>query len=97
MEFFTWETLLTYSGATLVTTLITQLLKGVGFIDKLPTRVFSYIVALAVMLLALIFTGTLTLASAGLCIVNAVVVSLAANGAFDMANHTPVGGKHKEV
>ena len=84
MEFFTWNTLLTYTGATLITTLVTQLLKGVGFIDKLPTRVFSYIVALVVMLLAHIFTGSMTWANAGLCVVNAVVVSLAANGAFDM-------------
>ncbi len=84
MEFFTWNTLVTYTGATLITTLVTQLFKGVGFIDKLPTRVFSYIVALVVMLLAHIFMGSMTWANAGLCVVNAVVVSLAANGAFDM-------------
>ena len=56
-DFFTWAMLATYAGAVLATTLITQLLKGVGFIDRMPTRIFSYIVALAVLLVATFFTG----------------------------------------
>ena len=82
-EFFTWSMLATYSGATLATTLITQLLKGISFIDKLPTRIFSYLVAFLLMLLGTAFTTGLTLNSGLLCLVNAVVVSLASNGAFD--------------
>ncbi len=77
-EFFTWAVLLTYAGATLATSLITQLIKGLGFIDKIPTRI-----TLVVLLAATFFTGGLTLESGVLCVVNAVVVSLASNGAFD--------------
>lgn len=82
-EFFTWAILATYAGATLATTLVTQLLKGVGFLDRIPTRIFSYVVALIILLAATFFTGALTCDAAALCVVNAVVVSLAANGAFD--------------
>ncbi len=82
-EFFTWAILATYAGATLATTLVTQLLKGIGFIDRIPTRIFSYVVALIILLAATFFTGALTWNTAALCVVNAVVVSLAANGAFD--------------
>lgn len=82
-EFFTWTTLATYAGATLATSLITQLIKGLGFIDKIPTRITSYAIALVVLLAATFFTGGLTLESGVLCVVNAVVVSLASNGAFD--------------
>lgn len=82
-EFFTWAILATYAGATLATTLVTQLLKGVGFLDRIPTRIFSYTVALIILLAATFFTGALTWDAAALCVVNAVVVSLAANGAFD--------------
>lgn len=82
-EFFTWAILATYAGATLATTLVTQLLKGIGFIDRIPTRIFSYAVALIILLMATFFTGGLTWDAAALCVVNAVVVSLAANGAFD--------------
>lgn len=82
-EFFTWAVLLTYAGATLATSLITQLIKGLGFIDKIPTRITSYAIALVVLVAATFFTGGLTLESGVLCVVNAVVVSLASNGAFD--------------
>ena len=82
-EFFTWAVLLTYAGATLATSLITQLIKGLGFIDKIPTRITSYAIALVVLLAATFFTGGLTLEAGALCVINAVVVSLAANGAYD--------------
>ena len=82
-EFFTWTTLATYAGATLATNLITQLIKGLGFIDKIPTRITSYAIALVVLLAATFFTGGLTLEAGALCVINAVVVSLAANGAYD--------------
>ncbi len=86
-EFFTWAILATYAGATLATTLVTQLLKGVGFLDRIPTRIFSYVVALIILLAATFFTGALTWDAAALCVVNAVVVSLASNGAFDAVNN----------
>lgn len=82
-EFFTWTTLATYAGATLATSLITQLIKGLGFIDKIPTRITSYAIALVVLVAATFFSGGLTLEAGALCVINAVVVSLAANGAYD--------------
>lgn len=82
-DFFSWAMLKTYAYAVLATTLVTQLLKGVGFIDKIPTRLFAYIVALIILIAATYFTGALTIEAAALCLVNAVVVALAASGAFD--------------
>ena len=82
-EFFTWTMLATYAGATLATTLITQLIKGIGFIDRIPTRLTAYAVALVVLVVATIFAGEVTVSSIALCVVNAVVVALAANGGYD--------------
>ncbi len=82
-EFFTWSALATYAGALVATMLITQLFKEVSFIGKLPTRIFSWIVAVVILILANLFTGALTWGSAVLSLVNAVVVSLAANGGYD--------------
>lgn len=78
---------MTYAGATLATSLVTQLIKGVGFIDKIPTRLTSYVIALVVLIAATFFTGGLTLEASALCVINAVVVSLAANGAYDAIAH----------
>ncbi len=87
-EFFTWSMLATYAGATAATGLVTQMLKGAGVFAKIPTQIFSGIVALILLLAAHFATGELTLASAGLCVVNAVIVSLASNGAFEAMQRT---------
>ena len=82
-DFFTWSLLGSYSGAILAVTLITQFVKGIGFIDKIPTRFVSWIVAVVVLILAQAFTEQLTVSSGVLTLLNAVVVSLAANGTYD--------------
>ena len=85
-DFFTWSLLATYSGAILATTLITQFVKGIPFIDKIPTRFVSWIIAVVVLILAQLFTQQLTWSSAALTLINAVVVSLASNGTYDAIN-----------
>lgn len=82
-EFFTWGVLGTYAGSVLATGILTQLFKEVSFLKKIPTRVFSYVVAFAVLLLSHLFAGDFSVATAALCLVNAAVVSLASNGAYD--------------
>lgn len=87
-EYFTWAMLATYSGAILAVALITQFIKGLGFIDRIPTRVTAYFVAVVVMIAALIFTGSFSWSGLALTFINAVVVSLAANGTHDaLAEH----------
>ena len=81
--FFDWGVLATYAGATAATIAVTQVFKGVGFIDRIPTRLFAYIVALIILIAATAFTDGITPESAALCIVNALMVSLASNGAYD--------------
>lgn len=82
-EYFTWDYLATYAGAILAVTLITELIKSWGFIKRIPTRLTAYVIALVVMILALVFTGAATLSSCVLTLINAAVVSLAANGTYD--------------
>ncbi|MEL7610350.1 MAG: hypothetical protein AAGU74_12735 [Bacillota bacterium] len=79
--FFTWAMLATYAGATMATGLLTQWLKCV--FAKVPTQIVSYGIALLVLLAATLFTGALTFESGTLCVINAAVVSLASNGAYD--------------
>ena len=87
-EFFTWELLGTYAGAVLGVTLITQFTKDW---IKIPTQLFSYIVAVVILLLVLFTNGNANIANIALCLVNGVVVSLAANGAYSAV--TRVAGK----
>lgn len=82
-EYFSWATLATYSGAILAVSLITQFIKDLGPISKIPTRVTAYVVAVLIMLAAMLFTDGFSWSGLGLTLINAVVVALAANGAHD--------------
>ena len=83
---FTWEQLATIAGATLATLLIVQLLKlPLDKVWKIPTRIIAYVIALIVMLLATHFTIGLTWSNVGLAAINAIIVALAAMGAYEVS------------
>ena len=90
---FTWDMLGTYAGAVAAVGVITQLLKGVPGIVKIPTQIVSYVIALIVMLCATGFTVGLTAEGAVLTVFNAAVVSLAANGVYTAAVKMTGGDK----
>ena len=82
---FNWEQLVTIAGATMATLLIVQLLKlPLDKVWKIPTRIIVYIIALIIMLLALHFTSGLNWSDGVLAAVNAVIVALAAMGAYEL-------------
>lgn len=84
-EPFTWEYLATIAGGTVATLLIVQLLKlPLDRVWKVPTRLVAYIIALVISLLAMQFTGGLTIESGVLAAINAVIIALAAMGAYEI-------------
>ena len=83
MEFVSWEILGTYAGAMAMVGVITQLTKGVKFISKIPTQLWSYVLALVVMYASNLFMGTLTWSNAVLILFNSALVSLGANGGYE--------------
>ena len=84
-EPFTWQYIATIAGATAATLLIVQLLKlPLDKVWNIPTRVWVYVIALALMLAATLFTTGLDLQTGLLTAVNAVIVALAAMGAYEM-------------
>ena len=87
LYFLTWEMMSTYSGALAMVFVLTQLTKTLPLIEKLPTQIWSYLVALAVMLPAQLFSGSgCTAADVVLVFFNAAVTALAANGGYDLMN-----------
>ena len=82
---FSWAQLATVAGATTATLLIVQLLKlPLDKVWHIPTRLVAYVIALIIMLLATAFTTGLTWSDVGLTAVNAVIVALAAMGAYEL-------------
>ena len=84
-EPFTWQYIATIAGATAATLLIVQLLKmPLDKVWKIPTRIWVYIIAMALMIAAAGFTTGLDIQTALITAVNAVIVALAAMGAYEM-------------
>lgn len=83
-SFFTWEQLATYGGATVATMLFVQFTKELPGIVKIPTRLWAFIVATILMILATVFTASeITPGVILLTIINAVIVAMASCGEYD--------------
>ena len=82
---YTWEYLATLAGATAATLLIVQFLKvPLDWAWKIPTRLFVYLVALIILLVAIAFTTGLNLQNALMAVLNAFLVALTAYGAYEV-------------
>lgn len=84
-EPLTWAYLATIAGAAAFTLLIVQFFKApLDKVWKIPTRVFAYIIALAIMLIATAFTTGLTANNALLVAANAFLAAMSAYGAYEI-------------
>lgn len=85
-NFTTWSFLATYAGTVVMVLILTQLTKGLGFLKKIPTQLWSYFLALVILYPATYFTHQLTVDNAVLILFNAAIISLATNGGFAVIN-----------
>ncbi len=84
-EPLTWTYLATIAGAAAFTLLIVQFFKApLDKVWKIPTRVFAYVIALAIMLIATAFTTGLTAENALLVAANAFLAAMSAYGAYEV-------------
>lgn len=82
-SFFTWADLATYAGATVAVLIMVQFTKELPGIVKIPTRIWAYILSVIVLVLATVFTvDAVTPSVILLCLVNAVIVAMAAVGSY---------------
>lgn len=83
-EFFTWQYLGTYAGATVAVMIFVQFTKDLPGIKALPTRLWAYIMAAVLLVLSTLFTvSPITPSVILLCLINAVIVAMAACGGYD--------------
>lgn len=82
MEFFDWNGIGTYTGAVMAVGVITEIIKDIPGIKKIPTQLMSYVLAFIVLICAMFFSGGFTAQGAALAVFNAALVSLGANGGY---------------
>ena len=91
-EFFSWQMLATFAGATAATGILTQFLKNL--IPKLPTQWLSYLLALVLLCAATAAIGDFTeWTSWAILPLNAALVS---NGAFAAVKRAAEGKSKTE-
>ena len=82
-SFLTWGDLITYGGAVMAVLIITEFTKDLPGIRFVPTRLWAYIVSLVLLVAATVFTADKVYAEdILLCLVNGVVVAMAAVGSY---------------
>lgn len=82
MSFFDWTTLGTLAGALAAVCLITELIKDLPGISRIPTQLVSWVLAVVVLVLSQVFTDALSTQGVVLCLLNGAMISLAANGGY---------------
>ncbi|CAB1243805.1 membrane protein of unknown function [Ruminococcaceae bacterium BL-6] len=78
-QFFTWGTLATLAGASAAVGLLTQFFKDAIHV---PTQWLSYIFSIIVLSAATLFAGSYSAPAWAIIPLNAVIVSIASNGAY---------------
>jgi len=84
-DFMSWESMGTYAGALVMVGFLTQLTKNIPGVKKIPTQLWTYILAFTVMFCAKLFLGELTMEVLAQNIFDAGIASLAANGGYQVA------------
>lgn len=80
-QFVEWPVLASYAGATTMTVAIVQFTKGLlDRVIHIPTKFYSYFVALVVLYSGYYFTGQLTPSNAALIFFNGFIIAVASNG-----------------
>lgn len=83
MEFFDWNLLGSFAGAVFAVSVLTQITKGMPLISRMPTQLWSYLLSLATLILAKVFTAGFRADALVLAIFNAALISLASNGGYE--------------
>ncbi len=82
MDLFDWSLLGSYAGSVFAVGVLTQITKGIPGVSKLPTQLWSYLLALLTLVVAMAFGPGFTPQGAALALFNAALVSLSANGGY---------------
>lgn len=93
-SFFEWSTLGTLTGAAAAASAVTQTLKSIGFLYKVPTQFLSYLISCTILLLATLFSGTPTPSTLAIVPLNAILVSLCSNGIYSVSQRISGGEIH---
>lgn len=93
-EFLTWDMLGTFAGCLGATVVITEFIKKL--FPKIHPQIVSFVIALVILISVQLVAGAFAWNDILLQVMNAVVISLAANGGFDAVKNMLGGGNKSD-
>ena len=97
MELFNWNLLGSYAGSVFAVAVLTQITKGIPVIKRIPTQLWSYVLALVTQLAVAVFGSGITPQGAVLALINAALVSLSSNGGYAAVSRMKAGLIEKDA
>ena len=85
-SFLTWDVLLTFSGLVGAVYMVVEFTKEIKYINKIPTKYWSYLIDLFLLVTTNLVIGTFNYKDIVLYLLNAIVISLSSNGLKDFNN-----------
>lgn len=82
-DFLTLDYVATFVGTVVVTMLLVQFLKDLPFIKKIPTKYFTFFIALINITICTATFGTFSIQNVYLMFINAVVITFTCTGGYD--------------
>lgn len=98
-SFLTIQDLLKYTTFISVVFTITEFIKNIKFIKKIPTKYFSFFISLVLLITFKINTHSFTIQNILLDIINSIFISLGANGIYNFnakSENSFLDGKDKK-
>lgn len=96
-DFLTIDYISTFMGTVVVTMLMVQFFKELPLVKKMPTRYFTFIVALFNIVMCTVLTNTFTLVGLYLMFINAMLVTFTSTGGYDFAVKSVMVRAPKEI
>lgn len=91
--FLTWDVLITFSGLVGAVYMITEFTKDLKLINKIPTKYWSFLISFFLLVVTNLVIGKFEPKELVLCAINAIVVSLSANGLSNFNDVKPSSKK----
>ncbi len=82
-QFLTLDYISTFLGTVIVTMLMVQFFKELPYIKKIPTKYFTFIVALFNIVICSILTNSFAFKNLYLVFINAILVTFTSTGGYD--------------
>ena len=90
-KFFTYEMLMTYATCVTAVFGVTQFIKEIPGIKKIPTKYVSFLVAVIIVILSNVATGQFKVSNILLYILSSVFISMNSNGIYDFDTKSKEG------